>query len=239
MKANTSLGVSVPVSFEHYAAANSNTAPQAMPAPVIQQRSLELGVKRAIDITLSLTALVVLLPLLLAVALLIKLESPGPVFFRQARWGQGCRIIHVFKFRSMRLDQCDATGVRQTVEGDPRITRIGRFIRKTNIDELPQLFNVLKGDMSLVGPRCHPLGMLAAGVAYEDLVPNYHDRHVMKPGITGLAQARGLRGPTTRRSKAKARIAADLHYVQNFSLWLDFKIIYRTLLSEIRGGTGS
>ena len=123
MKANTSLGVSVPVSFEHYAAANSNTAPQAMPAPVIQQRSLELGVKRAIDITLSLTALVVLLPLLLAVALLIKLESPGPVFFRQARWGQGCRIIHVFKFRSMRLDQCDATGVRQTVEGDPRITR--------------------------------------------------------------------------------------------------------------------
>ena len=138
----------------------------------------------------------------------------------------------------MRLEHCDPTGVNQTIERDPRITRIGRFIRRTNIDELPQLFNVVKGDMSLVGPRCHPLGMLAAGVIYENLVANYHERHVMRPGITGLAQARGLRGPTTRPAKARARIAADIHYVENFSLWLDLKIIYWTLLSEIRGGTG-
>ncbi len=237
MKASLSLGVPV-AHFEQYAAADPDSPSAILPRTEFRARSLELGAKRAMDIAVSLVALIVLLPLLLAVAVLIKLESPGPVFFRQARWGKDCKVVHVLKFRSMRLEHCDPTGVNQTIERDPRITRIGRFIRRTNIDELPQLFNVVKGDMSLVGPRCHPLGMLAAGVIYENLVANYHERHVMRPGITGLAQARGLRGPTTRPAKARARIAADIHYVKNFSLWLDLKIIYWTLLSEIRGGTG-
>lgn len=132
----------------------------------------------------------------------------------------------------------DVTGVAQTVVNDPRVTRIGALIRRTNIDELPQLINVLKGDMSLVGPRCHAVGMLAARVPYEHLVPDYHRRHRMKPGLTGLAQMRGLRGPTDRPAKARARIACDLFYVESFSLLLDLHILWGTLVYEVRGGRG-
>ncbi len=195
-------------------------------------------IKRLTDIVLSATALLVLLPFLLTVAALIRLDSPGPVLFTQQRWGKGCRKIRVYKFRSMRTDLCDVTGVNQTVAGDPRITKIGAIIRRTNIDELPQLMNVLKGDMSLVGPRCHAIGMLAAGMPYEELVPEYHRRHVMRPGMTGLAQMRGLRGPTDRPGKARARIACDLHYVENFNYWLDLRIIVGTVVSELKGGKG-
>lgn len=166
------------------------------------------------------------------------MDSKGPILFSQRRWGKDGRVILVYKFRSMRTDLCDETGVKQTTKGDQRVTRVGAMLRRSNIDELPQLWNVLVGDMSLVGPRCHPIGMLAAGVPYETLVPNYHDRHVMRPGLTGLAQVRGLRGPTDRRSKARARIACDLHYVENFTVWLDFKILVATAWSEFRGGTG-
>lgn len=194
--------------------------------------------KRAIDVIFALTALVCLLPFLLVVALLIRLDTPGPVLFTQIRWGKDCRKIRVYKFRSMRIDNCDATGVLQTRLNDPRITRIGAVIRRTNIDELPQLLNVIKGDMSLVGPRCHAIGMLAAGIPYEDLVPNYHRRHQVKPGMTGLAQMRGLRGPTERAAKARARIACDLHYIANLSLGLDLKIMALTLWNELRGGKG-
>ena len=183
-------------------------------------------------------ALVALSPVLLTVAALVRIDSPGPVLFSQLRWGQNGQKIRVYKFRSMRTDLCDATGVAQTVKNDPRITRIGAILRRTNIDELPQLINVLGGDMSLVGPRCHAIGMLAAGKLYEDLVPEYHRRHSMRPGITGLAQMRGLRGPTERADKARARVASDLHYVDNFSLWLDIKIMVGTVISEIRGGKG-
>lgn len=201
-------------------------------------RALHLSLKRVLDIGASLFALAVLAPLLLLVAVIIRLESKGPVLFRQTRWGQGCKPIRVYKFRSMYTDRCDASGVNQTVKDDPRITRMGRIIRRTNIDELPQLLNVLKGEMSLVGPRCHAIGMLAAGVPYEELVRDYHRRHLLKPGITGLAQMRGLRGPTDRSSKARARIACDLHYVENFSIWLDLKIIIGTIRSELTGGQG-
>ncbi|MBP2547966.1 lipopolysaccharide/colanic/teichoic acid biosynthesis glycosyltransferase [Neorhizobium galegae] len=201
-------------------------------------RALHLAMKRGLDISASLAALIVLAPLLLLVALIIRIESKGPVLFTQKRWGQGCKPIRVYKFRSMYTDRGDPTGIAQTVKDDPRVTRIGRIIRRTNIDELPQLLNVLKGEMSLVGPRCHAIGMLAAGMPYEELVREYHRRHLMKPGITGLAQMRGLRGPTDRPSKARARIACDLYYVENFSMWLDLKIIIGTMRSELTGGQG-
>lgn len=201
-------------------------------------RAFQLFVKRALDILISGSSLIILLPLFLLIAALIKIESRGPVFFTQQRWGMGGRKITVYKFRSMRTDLCDPTGVQQTVQNDPRITPFGAFLRKSNFDELPQLLNVLMGDMSLVGPRCHAIGMKAAGVQYEELVPSYHERHKMRPGITGLAQMRGLRGPTISPSKARARIACDLHYVNNFSLLLDVKIAFGTLRNEVFRGSG-
>jgi polysaccharide biosynthesis protein PslA len=201
-------------------------------------QSWELAAKRGVDISISLIALIILLPLLLLIAAAIRLESRGSVLFTQTRWGMGGQKIKVYKLRSMYADRGDATGIAQTLADDPRVTRVGKFIRRSNIDELPQLLNVLKGDMSLVGPRCHAVGMLAAGVPYEELVPSYHGRHAVRPGLTGLAQMRGLRGPTTRASKARARIASDLYYVENFSIWLDFYIMVETLRREIRGGNG-
>jgi lipopolysaccharide/colanic/teichoic acid biosynthesis glycosyltransferase len=199
---------------------------------------MQLAAKRTIDIGVSLTALILLLPVMLAVALAIRLDSDGPVLFTQVRWGKDGRRFRVYKFRSMRTDLGDQGGIAQTVRNDPRITRVGALIRKANVDELPQLLNVLKGDMSLVGPRCHAIDMLAAGIPYEDLVPDYHRRHSMRPGMTGLAQMRGLRGPTDRPGKARARIACDLHYVDNFSIFLDLRIMFGTLLAEFHGGEG-
>lgn len=199
---------------------------------------VQLFCKRFIDIFVSATALFVLLPLLVIIVCAIRLESKGSPIFTQIRWGKNNTKFRVLKFRSMRADMCDPTGVAQTVAGDARITRTGAFLRKTNLDELPQLWNVLRGDMSLVGPRCHAIGMLAGGVTYEELVPRYHERHAVRPGLTGLAQMRGLRGPTDRPAKARARVAADLHYIENFSVLLDLKIMWGTVLSELRGGNG-
>lgn len=210
----------------------------AMPLPLSRHFPVQAAIKRMIDIGVSAAAMVVLSPVLLLVAFLIRLDSRGPALFSQVRWGKDCRKIRIYKFRSMRTDLGDATGVAQTVKNDPRITRIGAVIRKTNIDELPQLLNVLKGDMSLVGPRCHAIGMLASGIPYEDLVSNYHRRHSVKPGMTGLAQMRGLRGPTDRPGKARARIACDLYYIDNFSVLLDLRIMFGTVLAELRGGKG-
>jgi lipopolysaccharide/colanic/teichoic acid biosynthesis glycosyltransferase len=198
----------------------------------------QLAAKRAIDVILSFWALVVLAPVLVLIAIAVRLESEGSPLFSQIRWGKGNKRIRVYKFRSMRVDMCDATGVSQTIPGDPRITKVGSFLRRTNLDEIPQLLNVLMGDMSLVGPRCHAIGMLAGGLLYEELVPHYHARHTMRPGLTGLAQMRGLRGPTDRPAKARARIAADLYYIDNFSLGLDFRIMLGTVISELRGGKG-
>lgn len=203
-----------------------------------RHRALQAKIKRAIDVVAALTAILILLPVLIMIAVLIKLDSRGPALFRQTRWGLNGKKIEVLKFRSMRAEMGDQSGVTQTIENDPRLTRVGRILRKTNLDELPQLFNVVRGDMSLVGPRCHAVNMLAAGQLYEQLVPSYHLRHAVRPGITGLAQMRGLRGPTVRPSKARARIACDLHYIENFSLWLDAKIILRTVVNELKGGAG-
>ena len=194
--------------------------------------------KRILDIGISFFSLLGLSPLLLFVALAIKLEDRGPVFFTQKRWGENQKQIKIFKFRSMYVDKCDADGIVQAVQNDPRTTRIGAFIRRTNIDELPQLINVLKGDMSIVGPRCHPIGMLAAGVPYETLIKSYHKRHSVKPGITGLAQVRGYRGPTTDIESAKGRILNDFVYLKKKSIILDLMIIWKTLTNEIKGGKG-
>jgi polysaccharide biosynthesis protein PslA len=203
-----------------------------------RQRLVALAVKRGMDVVLGTLALVALSPLLIATGVIIRATSKGPALFRQNRDGLNGRVISVFKFRSMYTDLGDRTGVAQTLRNDPRITPIGRFIRKTSIDELPQLLNVIRGDMSLIGPRPHPIGMMAGGVAYDKLVPYYHFRHRMKPGISGWAQANGLRGPSDDASLAVARIDHDVAYVQHFGIMLDIKIILKTLRREFLSGSG-
>ncbi|WP_024506550.1 exopolysaccharide biosynthesis polyprenyl glycosylphosphotransferase [Bradyrhizobium sp. ARR65] len=194
--------------------------------------------KRLFDIVAAGTALLFFAPLLIAIAIAIKLTSRGPVLFFQYRYGYRNRRFKIYKFRSMRVDACDAAGVRQTVQGDSRVTWIGRILRKTSLDEIPQLFNVIKGDMSLVGPRPHVPGMLAADRLYEDLVPYYFQRHTARPGITGLAQVSGYRGSTAQADPAISRIDYDLSYIENWSLRLDIMIILRTIRREFLSGSG-
>jgi exopolysaccharide biosynthesis polyprenyl glycosylphosphotransferase len=194
--------------------------------------------KRLFDIAAASAALLFLAPLLITVAIAIKLSSPGPVLFHQYRYGYRNRFFRIYKFRTMRTDACDAAGVRQTVQGDPRVTPIGRILRKTSLDEVPQLINVIRGDMSLVGPRPHVPGMLAAQLPYEDLVPYYFQRHTARPGITGLAQVSGCRGSTVERSRAISRIEYDLDYIEKWSLWMDITIIVRTIRGEFLSGSG-
>lgn len=194
--------------------------------------------KRLFDIVMAGGALVFFAPLLLAIAVTIKLTSPGPVLFFQYRYGYRNRRFKIYKFRSMRVDVSDDSGVKQTVEGDKRVTWIGRIIRKTSLDEIPQLINVIKGDMSLVGPRPHVPGMLAADLLYEDLVPYYFQRHTARPGLTGLAQVSGYRGSTVEAGRAISRIDYDLDYIEKWSLRLDIMIILRTIRSEFLSGSG-
>jgi polysaccharide biosynthesis protein PslA len=201
-------------------------------------RSASLVVKRAMDIVLSLTALVFLAPLLLAIAVAVRFNTRGSVLFTQDRAGLGGKTFRTYKFRTMHADLSDPTGRQQTKKGDKRITAIGHFLRRYSIDELPQLLNVLRGEMSIIGPRPHVPGMLAAGVAYEELVPYYNMRYLMKPGLSGWAQAKGFRGPTEDAIFARARINHDIAYIQNFSLALDVWIILLTLKSEFVTGSG-
>lgn len=210
----------------------------ALPEMTVSRR-VQLSLKRVADIVLSLTALILLSPLLVTVALVIAATSSGKVLFRQDRDGLGGKTFEIYKFRSMYEDRCDISGVAQTVKDDPRVTPIGRVIRRTSIDELPQLLNILRGDMSIIGPRPHPIGMRATGKRYDELVPYYHLRHVMKPGLSGWAQANGYRGPTDDAMLATRRIEHDLAYVQHFSLWLDLRIILMTLKTEFLQGSGS
>lgn len=198
-------------------------------------RTFAFTAKRAFDIAVAAVLILILSPVLIAVALAVKLTSRGPVFFVQRRWGRGNVPFQVFKFRSMFTDMEDRSGVAHTVQNDPRVTPVGRFIRRTSLDELPQLFNVLLGDMSLVGPRAHVLGMHAAGVRYEDLVPEYFARHAVRPGITGLAQIRGLRGEVTDAEHARARVSSDLEYIRTFSVWQDIKILFLTVPAVLIG----
>ncbi|HKH02662.1 MAG TPA: exopolysaccharide biosynthesis polyprenyl glycosylphosphotransferase, partial [Bradyrhizobium sp.] len=184
--------------------------------------------KRAIDIVGSTVALIVLAPLIMLVAAAIAIDSPGPILFSQKRVGQNNRIFHLLKFRSMRLECADATGEISARANDNRLTRVGKFIRSTSIDELPQLLNVLLGHMSIVGPRPHALGSTAENQLFWQIEANYFDRHAIKPGITGLAQIRGFRGATLHRKDLVDRLNADLEYVAGWSIWRDLKIIART-----------
>jgi exopolysaccharide biosynthesis polyprenyl glycosylphosphotransferase len=199
----------------------------------------QLAAKRTIDIVGAAFGLLALAPLLIGIAIAIKLTSTGPVFFRQKRYGYHNRRFLIFKFRTMHTHLEDRRGTKQTTDDDPRVTPLGRILRKTSLDELPQLINVLKGDMSLVGPRPHVPGMLAGGMLYEDLLPYYFQRHNMRPGITGLAQVSGYRGSTTASLSAIERLQCDLQYIQQWSLWLDIRIILRTVVREFFSGSGN
>lgn len=195
--------------------------------------------KRAMDIVMAIAAIVVLTPLLLGVALAIRLTSPGPVLFRQVRAGRDDTLFQLYKFRTMRQEVCDHSGVAQTVLDDERVTPIGRWLRCSSLDELPQLFNILRGDMSFVGPRPHVAGQLAGGRPYRALVVYYDMRRSVRPGLTGWAQANGLRGPTEDPTKARERVEHDMAYIQNASLVLDLRIIFLTARDEFISGGGS
>lgn len=192
-------------------------------------------VKRVEDVVIAGTVLALAAPPMLLIALLVKLDSPGPVFFRQRRVGFNNRDFWMLKFRSMRHDPREAVQIRgQAKRDDARITRVGRILRMTSLDELPQIINVLKGDMSIVGPRPHAPGTRAGGRVFEDVVARYAARHRVKPGLTGLAQVRGLRGETDTEEKLVLRVDADLEYIENWSIWLDLVIILRTALVVLR-----
>jgi Undecaprenyl-phosphate glucose phosphotransferase len=186
-------------------------------------------VKRIQDVVIGAVGLVVAAPVMLLVALAIRLDSPGPVFFRQRRHGFNNEAILVWKFRSMRHDMADAKAVRQISADDDRVTKVGKFIRKTSLDELPQLFNVLKGEMSMVGPRPHAIGMKSGDVESEKLVARYAHRHRMKPGVTGWAAINGSRGPVDTAELVQERVALDVEYIERQSFWLDLYIIAMTI----------
>lgn len=220
-------------SFEELA--SNNTIAQRAPMPHV---SIALALKRAIDISASAVLLLLLSPVLAGTALAIRMTSSGPIFFRQQRYGLNSEPFTILKFRTMYVRDMDVSGVKQTRAEDPRVTPLGRFLRRTNLDELPQLFNVLRGDMSLVGPRPHVPGMRAGGMLYELLVPTYFERHSVRPGMTGLAQINELRGSTADPKFAKARVAYDIAYVEHWSLLLDLRILWTTFRTEVLRGTG-
>ena len=193
----------------------------------------DVVIKLALDRVVGSLALITLSPVFALTALAIKLDSTGPVFFRQKRYGFNNELIEIYKFRSMYVEESDATASKLVTRDDPRVTRVGRFIRRTSIDELPQLFNVVfKGNLSLVGPRPHALHAKAADQPYETVVDGYFARHRVKPGITGWAQVNGYRGETDTLEKMERRFECDIYYIDNWSLFFDVKIILMTLFSK-------
>ena len=192
------------------------------------EKSSYLLVKRILDLTLSVLGLIALAPLMTAVAVAIRLDSPGPIFFRQRRHGYMNEEIVVWKFRSMKVEETDHKAARQVTADDDRVTRVGKFIRKTSLDELPQIFNIITGEMSIVGPRPHAIGMLSGGAEASKLVETYAHRHRIKPGLTGWAAVNGSRGPVDTAEDVRRRVQLDLEYVERQSFWLDVAIILRT-----------
>ena len=185
--------------------------------------------KRVQDLLIGALALVLLSPLLAAIALAVRLDSPGPVFFRQRRHGFNNEAITVWKFRTMRHEAADAKAERQVTVNDERVTRIGRVLRKTSLDELPQLLNVLKGEMSLVGPRPHAIGMKTGEIESSRLVAEYAWRHRIKPGMTGWAAIKGSRGPLHTAAEVRRRVSLDVEYIDRQSFWLDLYVMVMTL----------
>jgi exopolysaccharide biosynthesis polyprenyl glycosylphosphotransferase len=185
--------------------------------------------KRLFDIGVSGASLILLSPIMLLIAVAIRLESRGPALFRQQRMGRSNRLFSVLKFRTMRIESADADGTRSASREDDRLTRMGSFLRRTSLDELPQLINVLAGEMSIVGPRPHALGSTAEDHLFWRIEDRYWDRHAIKPGMTGLAQVRGFRGATVRRSDLTDRLKADLEYLDGWTLGRDIAIVFRTL----------
>ena len=186
-------------------------------------------VKSLVDRVLASSALLIFCPIMAVIAVSIRLDSPGPVLFRQRRYGFNNELIEVFKFRTMYDHMRDENAETSIQESDPRVTRLGRFLRRTSLDELPQLFNVLIGNMSLVGPRPHPTRAKAGRRLYDQVVRDYAARHKVKPGITGWAQINGWRGDTDTEEKLTKRVEHDLYYIDNWSLWLDFRILLSTV----------
>ncbi len=192
----------------------------------------DIVVKWVFDKVVGMLALLVLSPVMLATAIAIKLDSKGPVLFRQKRYGFNNEQIEVLKFRSLYHEMTDHAAAKQVTRNDPRVTRVGRFIRKTSLDELPQLLNVvLRGDLSLVGPRPHAVHATASNRAYEQVVDGYFARHKVKPGITGWAQVNGWRGETDTEDKIQRRVEHDLYYIENWSVLLDLYILVKTPFS--------
>ncbi len=187
-------------------------------------------IKTIEDKVLATLALVLFGPFMLMIAIAIKLDSTGPVLFRQARQGFNNQLIEIYKFRSMHHKMCDDDAVHLTTRDDPRVTRLGAFLRRASLDELPQIFNVLKGDMSMVGPRPHAKLAKAGTRLYPEVVDQYAARHKVKPGITGWAQVNGWRGETDTEEKIIQRVQHDVYYIENWSLWLDIRILAKSVL---------
>jgi len=197
---------------------------------VLQSKSSVINrsiVKRWIDVLFASLALFVLAPVGLLVALAIKIESPGPVFFWQLRYGRNRSSFYICKFRSMTVTESQG-GFTQASRNDLRVTRVGRFLRRTSLDELPQLYNVLRGEMSLVGPRPHAIAM---DDAFAEVISNFHDRHLVRPGLTGLAQVSGYRGPTEALEQIEYRVQHDRLYISKWSVFLDVKIMVQTVFT--------
>jgi Undecaprenyl-phosphate glucose phosphotransferase len=190
--------------------------------------------KSAVDRVIALCAIIGLAPVMLAVAAAVKWESKGPIIFKQKRFGFNNQLVEVYKFRSMYTDMSDAAAAKLVTKDDPRVTRVGRIIRKTSLDELPQLFNVLMGTLSLVGPRPHATQAKAAGSLYDEVVDGYFARHKVKPGITGWAQINGWRGETDTREKIEQRVKHDLDYIDRWSISLDLYILAKTPLALLK-----
>jgi exopolysaccharide biosynthesis polyprenyl glycosylphosphotransferase len=219
--------------YERFAENHSATPALDIPGFSLEERRVDLPspfLKRALDISISLIVLVLFAPVLASIALLICLDTQGPVFFCQTRLGLNGKPFDILKFRTMNVLE-NGDSIRQAHEGDPRITPAGHFLRRLSLDELPQLINVLKGEMSLVGPRPHAV---AHDVLYGAAIADYDFRQRVKPGITGWAQVHGLRGPTPTLESMQARVERDIWYVVNRRFLLDVEILFRTVAEVFR-----
>jgi len=216
------------LAFAQEAEGAETTAPGASPYD-----DRRMTMKRIVDVTIGIVAFIIFLPLFIIVALSIKLDSPGPILFLQPRAGFNGRQFTVYKFRSMHIGEMDLLATQQTCRGDPRVTRVGKWLRRLSIDETPQLLNVLLGEMSLVGPRPHAPQTRVEGKLLHDVIDEYGVRSKMKPGITGWAQVNGARGELVTTDDLRRRVAYDLEYMQLWSTWFDIKIMALTVIREV------